>query len=114
MPLGSFVHGSTVTFDLFLWWATQGPVGRLVSDVKINECEIYRGGIGHVCVLQIFGPVQSILKFKDMDEVVERANNTTYGLAAGVMTQNVNTALAMAHNLEAGSVWLVGFLFYTE
>ena len=54
---------------------------------------------------QIFGPVQSIIKFSDVDDVLERANDTTYGLAAGVVTDNINTALMMAQGLEAGSVW---------
>ena len=54
---------------------------------------------------QIFGPVQSIIKFTDMEDVLERANNSSYGLAAGVVTDNINTALMMAQGLEAGSVW---------
>ena len=54
---------------------------------------------------QIFGPVQSIIKFTDIDDVTERANNTAYGLAAGVMTRDINKALRMSQDLEAGSVW---------
>lgn len=62
--------------------------------------------IWYVCVVfKIFGPVQTILKFKDVEEVLERANNTSYGLAAGVMTKDINKALMMSQNLEAGSVW---------
>lgn len=55
---------------------------------------------------EIFGPVQSIIKFKDMDDVIERANNTTYGLAAGVLTKDINRAMMMSQALEAGSVWV--------
>ncbi|XP_052281124.1 aldehyde dehydrogenase, cytosolic 2-like [Dreissena polymorpha] len=55
---------------------------------------------------EIFGPVQSILKFKDIDEVIERANNTSYGLAAGVMTRDINKALKISQNLDIGSVWI--------
>lgn len=40
---------------------------------------------------EIFGPVQSILKFKTVEEVIERANNTIYGLAAGVLTNGIKT-----------------------
>lgn len=54
---------------------------------------------------EIFGPVQSILKFETMDEVIERANNTNYGLAAGVLTKNIDKALTFAQAVEAGSVW---------
>lgn len=55
---------------------------------------------------QIFGPVQSILKFKSLDEVIERANQTSYGLAAGIVTKNIDAALTFAQAVEAGSVWV--------
>jgi len=55
---------------------------------------------------EIFGPVQSILKFKTLDEVIERANETTYGLAAGIVTQSLDSALTFANAVEAGSVWV--------
>ena len=42
---------------------------------------------------EIFGPVQSIMKFETMEELIERVNDTSYGLAAGVLTSNVNNAL---------------------
>lgn len=46
--------------------------------------------------------MQSIFKFKTLDEVIERANNTTYGLAAGILTKNIDNALVFAHAVEAG------------
>eukprot|EP00794_Sanderia_malayensis_P009842 gene9842-10852_t len=55
---------------------------------------------------EIFGPVQQIIKFSSIDEVIERANNTTYGLAASVMTKDLNTALKVAHSVRAGSIWV--------
>lgn len=55
---------------------------------------------------QIFGPVQSVLKFKTLDEVIERANKTSYGLAAGILTKNIDWALTFARAVEAGSVWI--------
>jgi aldehyde dehydrogenase (NAD+) len=48
----------------------------------------------------------SIIKFKDIEEVVERANNTTYGLAAGVWTRDIAKVHAIAHNVRAGTVWV--------
>lgn len=54
---------------------------------------------------EIFGPVQQIMKFKTMDEVLRRANNTTYGLAAGVLTSDLNTAITFSHGVQAGTVW---------
>ena len=55
---------------------------------------------------EIFGPVMSIIKFHDIDEVVERANNTTYGLAAGVWTRDIGKAHAIANSVRAGTVWV--------
>ncbi|KAG6450703.1 hypothetical protein O3G_MSEX006713 [Manduca sexta] len=55
---------------------------------------------------EIFGPVQSILKFETFDEVVDRANDTNYGLAAGVITNDVVTALSFAKQVRAGSIWI--------
>lgn len=55
---------------------------------------------------EIFGPVQSIFKFKDLDEVIRRANATRYGLAAGVFTKNLDTANTLTRALRAGTVWV--------
>jgi aldehyde dehydrogenase (NAD+) len=55
---------------------------------------------------EIFGPVMSIIKFHDIDEVVERANNTMYGLAAGVWTRDIGKAHAIANSVRAGTVWV--------
>ena len=62
---------------------------------------------------EIFGPVAAIIKFKDEAQVVEMANNTTYGLAAYIFTENVSRAIRMAHALEAGTTWVCfpGYLF---
>lgn len=55
---------------------------------------------------EIFGPVQCIIKFKTIDEVIERSNRTNYGLTAGVLTKNIDTAFTFANAVEAGSVWV--------
>jgi len=59
---------------------------------------------------EIFGPVQSIFKFKTMDEVIERCNDTEYGLAAGVFTQDIDKALEFSQAVQAGNVWVNTFL----
>uniref|UniRef100_A0A8C5L4S5 aldehyde dehydrogenase (NAD(+)) n=1 Tax=Jaculus jaculus TaxID=51337 RepID=A0A8C5L4S5_JACJA len=55
---------------------------------------------------EIFGPVQQIMKFKSIDDVIKRANNTTYGLAAGVFTKDLDKALTVSSALQAGVVWV--------
>src|SRR5438093_4474588 len=55
---------------------------------------------------EIFGPVMSILKFKDLNEVVERANKSLYGLAAAVWTKDISKAHAIADSVRAGTVWV--------
>uniref|UniRef100_A0A674IGX9 Aldehyde dehydrogenase 1 family member A3 n=1 Tax=Terrapene triunguis TaxID=2587831 RepID=A0A674IGX9_9SAUR len=55
---------------------------------------------------EIFGPVQSIMKFKSIEEVIKRANNTEYGLTAAVFTKNLDRALTLASALESGTVWI--------
>merc|ERR1711881_154660 len=55
---------------------------------------------------EIFGPVMQLMKFKTMEEAIQRANNTHYGLAAGICTRDVGTALKTAHELDAGTVWI--------
>jgi aldehyde dehydrogenase (NAD+) len=55
---------------------------------------------------EIFGPVMSILKFKDVEDVVERSNTTMYGLAAAVWTRDIGKAHAIANSVRAGTVWV--------
>jgi len=55
---------------------------------------------------EIFGPVCSISKFKNEEEVIKVANNTSYGLAAAVHTTNINTAIKVSNALKAGTVWV--------
>jgi len=55
---------------------------------------------------EIFGPVMQIMKFKTMDEVIERANNSAYGLGAAVNTKDLNKALTFSHGVRAGTVWV--------
>jgi aldehyde dehydrogenase (NAD+) len=55
---------------------------------------------------EIFGPVLSVLRFSDIDELVRRANATTFGLAAAVWTRDVTKAHDVARRLRAGTVWV--------
>jgi aldehyde dehydrogenase (NAD+) len=54
---------------------------------------------------EIFGPVLSVLTFRTPDEAIEKANNTPYGLSAGVWTEKGSRILSMVKRLKAGVVW---------
>ena len=55
---------------------------------------------------EIFGPVVSVLPFKNFDEVLDRANRTYYGLAAAIWTKDIDKAHAYAREVKAGTVWV--------
>jgi aldehyde dehydrogenase (NAD+) len=55
---------------------------------------------------EIFGPVVGVTPFRNEDELIGLANDTRYGLAAGIWTQNIDRALRFARNVDAGTVWI--------
>jgi aldehyde dehydrogenase (NAD+) len=55
---------------------------------------------------EVFGPVLSVIRFKDEDDAIRIANDVLYGLAAGVWTQNVRRAITVSSQLKAGTVWV--------
>ncbi|WP_374719004.1 aldehyde dehydrogenase family protein [Parageobacillus toebii] len=55
---------------------------------------------------EIFGPVVAAMPFDDIDDLVKKANDSIYGLAAGVWTQDLKKAHLIAHKLQAGTVWV--------
>ena len=63
---------------------------------------------GHMKIAreEIFGPVMSVIPFKTVEEVITRANDTKYGLAAAVWTRDMKRALAVANGVRAGTVWV--------
>ncbi|OMJ85743.1 hypothetical protein SteCoe_12870 [Stentor coeruleus] len=63
---------------------------------------------------EIFGPVMSILKFHTIDEVIQRANNTNYGLGAGVVTRDIEKAFKVTNALRAGTVFVNCYSVITE
>lgn len=62
---------------------------------------------------EVFGPFLSVIKFKDIDDAVAKANDTQYGLAAALWTKNIQTAHTVAKKIKAGTVWIntYNFLF---
>ncbi|KAJ0960375.1 hypothetical protein J5N97_001792 [Dioscorea zingiberensis] len=55
---------------------------------------------------EIFGPVMSLIKFKTIEEAIEKANSTKYGLAAGIVTKDINTANRVSRSIRSGIVWI--------
>jgi aldehyde dehydrogenase (NAD+) len=55
---------------------------------------------------EVFGPVLSVIRFKTEAEAIDIANDTSYGLAAGIWTNNLSRAHRVAHRVQAGSIWI--------
>lgn len=76
--------------------------GAYVAPTVFSDCRDDMDIVKH----EIFGPVMSILTFEDEDEVIRRANDTDYGLAAGVVTKDLTRAHRVIAQIEAGICWL--------
>ncbi|WP_028651693.1 aldehyde dehydrogenase family protein [Nocardioides halotolerans] len=85
------VVGGTAVEGLRGYFLTPAVVAGVTNDMSVARDEI-------------FGPVQTVLAFDNLDEAVAIANDSTYGLAAGVFTRDITTAHALARRLEAGQV----------
>jgi betaine-aldehyde dehydrogenase len=83
---------------------TQGELARgfFVAPTVFDECR------DDMCIVreEIFGPVMSVLEFTDEDEVIQRANATQFGLAAGVFTNDLSRAHRVIARLQAGTCWI--------
>uniref|UniRef100_V5GV15 Aldehyde dehydrogenase, mitochondrial n=1 Tax=Anoplophora glabripennis TaxID=217634 RepID=V5GV15_ANOGL len=55
---------------------------------------------------EIFGPVQQLMRFKDLDELIERANNTNYGLASAIFSKDIDKINYLVQGIKAGTVWV--------
>lgn len=75
---------------------------------------VITGATGNMKVMQeeIFGPVVAIAKFTDLEDALEKAHDTSYGLASAVHTKNLNTAITVSNRLEAGTVWVNWYVIY--
>ncbi len=83
---------------------TEGALsrGNFMSPAIFDACGDEMG----IVTEEVFGPLMSVLSFSDEAEVVTRANDTQFGLAAGVMTRDISRAHRVAAALEAGVVWI--------
>ncbi|XP_050403718.1 aldehyde dehydrogenase 1A1 isoform X1 [Patella vulgata] len=67
-----------------------------------------------ICREEIFGPVQTLMKFSTMEEVIKKANESCYGLAAGILTGSIDKALQFTSRVKAGTVWVNWYNFLTS
>jgi len=81
--------------------ALSGP-GQLVKPTIYVDVQ---SGM-HIAQQEVFGPVLSIIRFKDEEEAVRLANDTMYGLASGVWTSDMSRAIRMTNAIDAGCVWI--------
>jgi (Z)-2-((N-methylformamido)methylene)-5-hydroxybutyrolactone dehydrogenase len=84
------------------------PAGSPFASGYYVEPTLFRVGSNslRICQEEIFGPVATIMAFESDDEAVAIANDTSYGLAAGVWTSNIKRAHRMIRDLHVGSVWV--------
>lgn len=63
---------------------------------------------------EIFGPVVAIATFKTIEEAIEIANDSEYGLAGGVYTTNLDTAIKVSNELQAGTIWVNSYDLFDQ
>merc|ERR1719235_1175914 len=100
--LGYIESGKTEGAKVALGGGRCGAKGYFVQPTVFTEVKDEM----KIAKEEIFGPVMQVLKFKTLSEAIERANNTCYGLAAGICTRDIGTALSVARDLDAGTVWI--------
>ncbi|WP_106419996.1 betaine-aldehyde dehydrogenase [Salinicola tamaricis] len=115
-PLVSFEHLEKVVSYLDI--AKQDGARLLIGGSRMSDGDFAQGAWVAPTVYtdcgdemrivreEIFGPLMSILAFDDEEEVIRRANDTEYGLAAGLFTEGLNRAHRVIHRLEAGICWV--------
>ncbi|QDK98202.1 betaine-aldehyde dehydrogenase [Acinetobacter tandoii] len=115
-PLTSFPHMEKVLSYIEL--GKQQGATLLIGGERATSAELAQGAYVMPTVFtdcrddmrivqdEIFGPVMSILTYDSIEEAIQRANQTLYGLAAGVVTQDISQAHRIIHQLEAGICWI--------
>lgn len=115
-PLVSFAHMENVL--RFIESGKREGARLLIGGERVTSGEYGKGAFVAPTVFtdcrdemeivreEIFGPVMSILTYESEEEVIRRANDTDYGLAAGLVTRDLNAAHRVIHQLEAGICWI--------
>uniref|UniRef100_A0A3Q4GMJ6 aldehyde dehydrogenase (NAD(+)) n=1 Tax=Neolamprologus brichardi TaxID=32507 RepID=A0A3Q4GMJ6_NEOBR len=98
------IHGKTIPVDgEYFTYTRHEPIGVCGQIIPVSEINT-KGW--QTFNFYIFGPVQQIMCFHSISEVIQRANATQYGLAAGVFTNDINKALTVSSALQAGMIWV--------
>jgi len=100
--LGFVKSGQEEGAKLLCGGARIGDQGYFVKPTVFSEV---KDGM-KIATEEIFGPVMQILPFDSVYELLNRANNTMYGLAAGIFTQDIDKAMYFSSGLQAGTVWI--------
>ncbi len=87
-----------------------GTPEKLKDGAYVNPT-LFTGVKNHMTIArqEIFGPVASVIEFDGVDEAIAIANDTDYGLAAGVWTRDLDTAFRLVRGIEAGIIWINSF-----
>ncbi|KAF9043170.1 aldehyde dehydrogenase [Panaeolus papilionaceus] len=100
--MGYIESGKSEGAKVLIGGERHGDTGYFIKPTVFTDCTPEMKIIKE----EIFGPVCAVMKFKTEEEVVEVANDTTYGLGCNVFSLNINRAIRVAHALEAGSAWV--------
>ncbi|CAH0558936.1 unnamed protein product [Brassicogethes aeneus] len=100
--LGLIDQGVKEGAQLLTGGKRHGDEGYFVQPTVFSNVEDH-----HVIATEeIFGPVQQLMKFSDLDEIIERANNTNYGLASAVFSNDLDKVNYLVQGIRAGTVWV--------
>ncbi|RDB27442.1 Aldehyde dehydrogenase [Hypsizygus marmoreus] len=100
--MGYIESGKSEGATIHIGGARQGSAGYFIQPTIFTDVKPDMKIVNE----EIFGPVACVIKFKTEKEVIEAANNTIYGLACNVFSENLGRALRVAHSIEAGTAWV--------
>jgi aldehyde dehydrogenase (NAD+) len=89
------------------------PEGDLAKGYFVNPTIFEADHTMKIAQEEVFGPVLAVVKFKDLDDAIAKANDSEYGLAAGLWTKDIHKAHMAAKKIKAGTIWIntYNFLF---